>query len=319
MGLEIPVDSSSSKPMSSSSQSSSSKPASSSSKPASSSSKPVSSSSQSSASKPSNNGGSISGGETFIVNGKEYDAYDAVCRVVAAELGNGSYESIKAQAVATYTLLSKGRTSGAVLSTPSATVKQAVAEVWGQALYVGNSKLREVFYFAISNGRTQGPEEVWGGTVAGYGSVDSSWDANVTSAFERTVSMSKEKVISRCREYLGIDLTDVPVEDWFTVESYTEGGYNDLMTVGGYSKVQKSGSSAFKTGSKITGRILRESVLGLRSACFTWEEDGDNILFTTRGYGHGVGMSQWGAIEMSKMGYDYIEILEHYYPGATVK
>ncbi|MBR6608564.1 MAG: SpoIID/LytB domain-containing protein [Oscillospiraceae bacterium] len=261
----------------------------------------------------------MSGGETFIVNGKEYDAYDAVCRVVAAELGNGSYEAIKAQAVATYTLLSRNNVTGAYLTTPSSTVKQAVAEVWGEALYVGSRKMTQIFYFAISNGRTQGPEDVWGGSVAGYGSVDSSWDANVTSAYERTVRMSKEKVISRCQEYLGIDLTDVPVEDWFTVESYTEGGYNGEMTVGGYSKVQKSGSSAFRTGAKITGRILRESVLNLRSACFTWEEDGDDILFTTRGYGHGVGMSQWGAIEMSKMGYDYVEILEHYYPGATVK
>ena len=316
LGLEIPVDSSSSKPASSSSKpaSSSSKPASSSSKPASSSSKPVSSSS-----KPDGASGSVSGGETFIVNGKEYDAYDAVCRVVAAELGNGSYEAIKAQAVATYTLLSKNNVYGAYLTTPSSTVKQAVAEVWGEALYVGSRKMTQVFYFAISNGRTQGPEDVWGGSVAGYGSVDSSWDANVTSAYERTVRMSKEKVISRCQEYLGIDLTDVPVEDWFTVESYTEGGYNGEMTVGGYSKVQKSGSSAFRTGAKITGRILRESVLNLRSACFTWEEDGEDILFTTRGYGHGVGMSQWGAIEMSKMGYDYVEILEHYYPGATVK
>ena len=316
LGLEIPVDSSSSKPASSSSKpaSSSSKPASSSSKPASSSSKPVSSSS-----KPDGASGSVSGGETFIVNGKEYDAYDAVCRVVAAELGNGSYEAIKAQAVATYTLLSRNNVTGAYLTTPSSTVKQAVAEVWGEALYVGSRKMTQVFYFAISNGRTQGPEDVWGGSVAGYGSVDSSWDANVTSAYERTVRMSKEKVISRCQEYLGIDLTDVPVEDWFTVESYTEGGYNGEMTVGGYSKVQKSGSSAFRTGAKITGRILRESVLNLRSACFTWEEDGEDILFTTRGYGHGVGMSQWGAIEMSKMGYDYVEILEHYYPGATVK
>ncbi len=295
LGLEIPVDSSSSKPASSSS------------KPASSSSKPDGAS------------GSVSGGETFIVNGKEYDAYDVVCRVVAAELGNGSYEAIKAQAVATYTLLSRNNVTGAYLTTPSSTVKQAVAEVWGEALYVGSRKMTQIFYFAISNGRTQGPEDVWGSSVAGYGSVDSSWDANVTSAYERTVRMSKEKVISRCQEYLGIDLTDVPVEDWFTVESYTEGGYNGEMTVGGYSKVQKSGSSAFRTGAKITGRILRESVLNLRSACFTWEEDGDDILFTTRGYGHGVGMSQWGAIEMSKMGYDYVEILEHYYPGATVK
>ena len=114
-------------------------------------------------------------------------------------------------------------------------------------------------------------------------------------------------------------MSEVPVEDWFTVESYTSGGYNDEMTVGGYDTVQKSGSSAFRTGATITGRILRENVLNLRSACFTWEESGNHIVFTTKGYGHGVGMSQWGAIEMAKQGYSYVEILEYYYPGASVK
>ena len=274
-------------------------------------------------------GGSSSGntspsdGETLRVNGREYDAYDAVCRVVAAELGNGNYESIKAQAVATYTLLYQRNQSGNYptgisMGTPSSTVKQAVKEVWGQALYA-NGRMMEVFYFAISAGRTNEPQEVWGSSVAGYGSVDSSWDANVSSAFQRSVSISKDEVIDKVWEYLGIDLSEVPVDQWFTVESYTSGGYNDEMTVGGYSTVQKSGSSAFRTGAAITGRILRENVFGLRSACFTWEESGDAIVFTTKGYGHGVGMSQWGAIEMAKQGYDYIDILEHYYPGASVQ
>lgn len=77
-------------------------------------------------------------GGIFRVNGKDYDAYDAVCRVVAAEIGNGNYESIKAQAVATYTLLYKRNQNGNYptglsMGTPSSTVKQAVKEVWGEA------------------------------------------------------------------------------------------------------------------------------------------------------------------------------------------
>ena len=283
-----------------------------------------SSSSDSTGNSGGNGGSSTTGeGETFRVNGRDYDAYDAVCRVVAAEIGNGNYESIKAQAVATYTLLYKRNQNGNYptglsMGTPSSTVKQAVKEVWGQALYAGG-RLMDVFYFSISAGKTNEPEEVWGSSVAGYGSVDSSWDENVSGVFQQSVSISKEKVIDRVWEYLGIDLSEVPVEDWFTVESYTSGGYNDEMTVGGYSTVQKSGSSAFRTGAAITGRILRENVLNLRSACFTWEERGDSIVFTTKGYGHGVGMSQWGAIEMAKQGYSYVEILEHYYPGASIK
>ena len=272
-----------------------------------------------------NSGSSVpSQGETFRVNGRDYDAFDAVCQVVAAELGSGNYESIKAQAVATYTLLYKRNQNGnyptglSMRSSYSNTIKQAVQEVWGQALYA-NGRLMDVFYFAISAGRTNEPQDVWGSSVAGYGSVDSSWDENVSGAFQKSVSMSKEKVIDRVWEYLGIDLSQVPVEDWFTVESYTSGGYNGKMTVGGYDTVQKSGSSAFRTGAPITGRMLRESVLNLRSACFSWEESGGDIVFTTKGYGHGVGMSQWGAVEMARQGYSYVEILEHYYPGASVK
>lgn len=102
------------------------------------------------------NGGTStpSEGEIFRVNGKDYDAYDAVCRVVAAEIGNGNYESIKAQAVATYTLLYKRNQNGNYptglsMGTPSSTVKQAVKEVWGEALYAGG-RLMDVFYFSIS-------------------------------------------------------------------------------------------------------------------------------------------------------------------------
>lgn len=315
----------SSKPSSSTSVSQSQPPEVGPEPPSSSSSAPSSSSGGSSGGSSSSGSGSQtpSDGETFRVNGKDYDAYDAVCRVVAAELGNGNYESIKAQAVATYTLILKGNQSGKyptglVLGTPSSTVKQAVKEVWGEALYA-NGRLMDVFYFSLSAGRTNEPQDVWGSSVAGYGSVDSSWDENVSSQFERSVSKSKQTVIDRVWEYLGIDLTDVPVEDWFTVESYTSGGYNAKMTVGGYSTVQKSGSSAFRTGAAITGRILRENVFSLRSAAFTWEESGNNIIFTTKGYGHGVGMSQYGAIEMAKKGYGYVDILEYYYPGASVK
>ncbi len=63
------------------------------------------------------------------------------------------------------------------------------------------------------------------------------------------------KVIDRVWEYLGIDLRRGAGGGLVYSESYTSGGYNDEMTVGGYSTVQKSGSSAFRTGAAITGRI----------------------------------------------------------------
>ena len=71
----------------------------------------------------------------------------------------------------------------------------------------------------------------------------------------------------------------------------------------------------------ITGRSIRERLLGyaLRSHSFEVSCDGENLIFNTAGYGHGVGMSQYGAHLMARQGYDYIDILEHYYTGAVVQ
>ena len=60
------------------------------------------------------------------------------------------------------------------------------------------------------------------------------------------------------------------------------------------------------------------SAFGLRSACFTAEADGENLTFRVTGYGHGVGMSQYGANQLAKKGKTWREILEWYYAGVTV-
>lgn len=66
------------------------------------------------------------------------------------------------------------------------------------------------------------------------------------------------------------------------------------------------------------GSTLR-GILGLRSACFEWEVQDGKIVFFVTGYGHGVGMSQYGANEMAREGADYREILTHYYTGVSVE
>ena len=70
-------------------------------------------------------------------------------------------------------------------------------------------------------------------------------------------------------------------------------------------------------GVTVKGSRLR-SILGLRSACFQWEVQGEKLVFYVTGYGHGVGMSQYGARAMAEDGADYREILTHYYTGVTV-
>jgi stage II sporulation protein D len=71
-------------------------------------------------------------------------------------------------------------------------------------------------------------------------------------------------------------------------------------------------------GVTVKGTQVR-SALGLRSACFTWEVEDGKLVFFVTGYGHGVGMSQYGANAMAAEGADYQEILTHYYTGVTVE
>lgn len=70
-------------------------------------------------------------------------------------------------------------------------------------------------------------------------------------------------------------------------------------------------------GKTFTGREVRER-LGLPSTDFTWARKGDEIIITTKGYGHGVGMSQYGANFMAKEGKTYADIVKHYYRGVRI-
>ena len=261
--------------------------------------------------------------ETLSVyyNGSRYtdSAYDIVCKVVAAEMGSANAEALKAQAVAAYTYIcyenNRGVSPSVVMKTPTTAVKSAVAEVIGEAVYY-NGSLAFTCYHATSAGRTNSSADVWGGSYPYLVSVDSSVDRDAYR-FEDTKRISADAVASAVEEQLGIELDGDPA-DWFEVISYTDGGYNDVVSVGGYNKYYYDANNK---SYPITGRVLREAVLGLRSACFEVEylDSRDEFIFTTYGYGHGVGMSQTGAMLMAEEGADYVEILEHYFPGTTVR
>ena len=90
---------------------------------------------------------------------------------------------------------------------------------------------------------------------------------------------------------------------WFGTPVLTSSGYVDSLSV---------------CGQTVQGTALRKA-LGLRSACFTVVCQSGTFSFTTRGYGHGVGMSQWGAKALAEQGADYRAILAHYYPGTELR
>ena len=108
---------------------------------------------------------------------------------------------------------------------------------------------------------------------------------------------SSQLVVSR----LGIENRGDP-SGWFSGVTYTEGGGVEAMSV---------------RGKSFTGTQLR-SKLGLRSTAFDLEVKGKTIVITTRGFGHRVGMSQYGAQAMAKEGAGFEDILRHYYTGAEL-
>lgn len=180
-------------------------------------------------------------------------------------------------------------------------LEKAVKAVEGKALYY-DGKLCIAAFCAISTGTTETAENVWGNAVPYLVSVKSSGDAlspsySVTAQY--SLSQTKE-----CLEKLSLK-TD---------------GLNDLSDI--FSDIKKSSAGTvlnIKAGEKeFTGEDLREA-FSLKSAAFDVKCSKDSVTFTTYGYGHGVGMSQYGADSMAKRGFDYEEILKHYYKGAAVK
>lgn len=174
-------------------------------------------------------------------------------------------------------------------------VRKAVTDTSGYVLtYEG--ELIEATYFSCSGGSTEDAAAVWG-TDFPYLQAVSSPGEEAAAYFTDTVTFTPEEF----KNLLGAELSGDP-RTWFTITTYTEGGGVAGMTIGGI---------VYK------GTQLR-ALLGLRSTAFTVETGPNEIVITTRGYGHRVGMSQYGADAMAVTGSSYEEILAHYYPGTTL-
>ena len=145
-------------------------------------------------------------------------------------------------------------------------------------------------FFFISNGYTEDAITVFKEDIPYLKSVESSWDSNVSSTF----SYEEQFSLQDFYEKLGID-------------------YDKTLKVEIISRSISNRITKLKINNKeFTGRDLYEK-LGLRSTDFNINQVGNNIIIKTRGYGHGVGMSQYGAQGMALEGYNYIQILKHYY------
>ncbi|MBT2285195.1 stage II sporulation protein D [Paenibacillus polymyxa] len=155
-------------------------------------------------------------------------------------------------------------------------------------------------FFSTSNGYTENAEDVWGNAVPYLQSVDSPWDKNLAPGFKQTVTMKRNEILQK----LNLDAIPVTAQkggSWMEVLSTTKGHRIKEVQI---------------AGETFSGPEVRK-LLGLRSSQFSWKTTGDEVQITTYGYGHGVGMSQWGANGMAQEGHTATQILKHYYTGIS--
>lgn len=162
-------------------------------------------------------------------------------------------------------------------------------------LYEGS--LIEATYFSCAGDRTEAAVEVWGSDVPYLQSVESPGE-EISGHYVDSVTFSTEEFMN----LLDRKLSAAP-ESWIGNISYTTGGGVDTIEI---------------AGETYRGTELRQR-LGLRSTVFRITAIGDTVTVTTKGYGHRVGMSQYGAQAMALQGADHAEILSHYYPGTVLQ
>ena len=181
----------------------------------------------------------------------------------------------------------------------TAKIKTAVSETSGEYLIYDN-KVAKTYFFAVSSGKTENIADVWGVSLPYLVSVDSSGDFRA-DGYHSKVFYPKDAFFTVLKgAQPEIRIPESP-ETILGNVSYTEGG--------GIASIELCGK-LFK-GTEI------QEMFRLRSTNFSITFENDQAIFDVKGYGHGVGMSQYGANYMANNGDNYHTILEHYYPGTS--
>ncbi len=249
--------------------------------------------------------------------------------VVAAEM-NPAYheEALKAQIIASHTLLlyvKENRSddlNGADISDSSASHQAFLSEderkeKWGKN-YEAYSKKTEkcvnevidltiqyngeyinAVFHAISNGKTENAGDVWGGNYPYLVSVQSVGD-KLSPAYHSEVTVTEKEFCEKLDKY-GIDFSN-DAEKWISDISLTDTGMVKSLKI---------------CGKEIKGTEIR-SIFSLKSSTFDCKHSDGKFTFSVNGYGHGAGMSQYGADQMARQGFTYEEILKHYYTDVEI-
>ncbi len=265
-------------------------------------------------------------GEVEQVN---LDGY--LCNVVSAEMpANYEIEALKAQAIVarTYTIykiLNKKHDTADICDDSTCCqawiskddrlarweesqresnwqkIVSAVNDTKGKVITYDNKPI-DAFFHSNSGGVTEVPVNVWGGTGYPYlQSVEISGEDAYTQ-YSSEVVLTQEQLINKLKEKYSDISIDFSNSDDIKIMEYTES--TRVKTV--------------KFGNHEISGVEARSLLGLRSTNFEISIDGDNIKFSVKGYGHGVGMSQTGADSMAKQGSSAEDIIKHFYTGVEI-
>ena len=264
---------------------------------------------------------------------EEVNLEDYICGVVSNEMpANFEKEALKAQAVTARTYLASKKLNRCTLhegidicdSTHCQVytskekrlekwgadyaneywnkIKEAVDETSGQVLsYEGELVLYPQF-FSTSSGQTENSEDVYLGEIPYLRSVASTGEESAPKyTSDKTLKIS-DFVYLLNSNFTNLNVTVENIKNNFNIKSSSAAGGVIKLNINNV---------------EIRGVDFRKA-LSLNSTNYTYEFNGDYITFHCKGYGHGVGMSQWGANAMAKNGSNYEEILKHYYTGVEI-
>ena len=246
------------------------------------------------------------------------DINEYLIGVVAAEMpASFNIEALKAQSLAartyTYKLIDYKKTITDEVGVQVYNSNYELKGIWGSSydkyynkiktavlsteneVIIYNNTLIDAVYHSTSNGYTEDSVNVWNNSYPYLKSVVSPWDTS-SSSFKRETL---------------IDYNNISKILGFTVDK--------LSTVVILQRNESNRISKLSFNDRVYTGVEIRNLLGLRSADFDIELKDAGIMFTTRGYGHGVGMSQYGANGMANAGYDYKQIINYYYTNVVIK
>lgn len=179
---------------------------------------------------------------------------------------------------------------------------QAVNSTKGKIVTYENKPIN-AFFHSNSGGVTEVPVNVWGGTGYPYlQSVETAGEDGYTQ-YASEVTLTQNELLDKMKaKYSDIAINFSNPEEIKILE------YTDSSRV-----------KTLKIGNHNLSGVEARTIFGLRSTNFEISQEGGNIKFTVKGYGHGVGMSQTGADAMAKQGSTAEEIISHFYTGIEIR